>query len=521
MAGVLDFIPLFPTQTEGAIYTRLAEWANEGLQPGDARWVDSREGSIFWIMMRPFARELATFYDRVGTEVPAAGHPLYAWGTYLDDAALVYGLTRLPSTPAGGEVIFYGAGGEQIISGTVVGVVLASEDTSQPTYEVTETGTIPAPVPPPVTFSASPLGTGGTFAAGTYFWKITALGGAGESLASTEASTAIVLTGRASLTWSAAVGATGYRIYRSTVTDGQATSPALVAEVGAVTAYTDTGAATTTGQTPTVDTTASVSLDATATETGVEGNASSGSVTEAITPLAASVTLTNPEPMVGGTDTETDESFRTRFLEVFQPVGAGTRSDYARWTLARPGVGRVTVLPVWNGPGTVKLIVMTADGQPVAPSVVEDLQGYFDPDPGLGAGQAPIGHIVTVETATTLAVTIEATLTLDAAYSLDGSGSTVAIQDVLEESLADYLGTLEPGGTIVISQIVGRLVEVSGVLDVTAVEINNSSTNVGISAAPRVPCRSSTNGPHPAHPDRCAPPPAGARTPASRAGPSA
>lgn len=93
--------------------------------------------------------------------------------------------------------------------------------------------------------------TGGTLAAGTYYYKITATNSTGESAGSNEVSQ--VTTGTTStvgLTWSAVAGATGYKVYRATVSGGQSTSPALVATVGAVTSYTDTGTAVSAGAVP-------------------------------------------------------------------------------------------------------------------------------------------------------------------------------------------------------------------------------------------------------------------------------
>lgn len=108
----------------------------------------------------------------------------------------------------------------------------------------------------PTGLTAAAVAGGGTFAAGTYFWKITATNANGETLASNEASVAIALNGRATLNWTAVPGATGYRVYRATATNGQSVSPAFVAAVGAVTTYTDTGTATSAGAVPASNTTA-------------------------------------------------------------------------------------------------------------------------------------------------------------------------------------------------------------------------------------------------------------------------
>lgn len=93
------------------------------------------------------------------------------------------------------------------------------------------------------------VGTGGTFAAATYFWKITRRTIFGESTGSAEVTVAIVLNGSANLTWTLPpAGTVAVRIYRGTVTN---TENVLVAEVpGNVAAFTDTGGSLQAGTPP-------------------------------------------------------------------------------------------------------------------------------------------------------------------------------------------------------------------------------------------------------------------------------
>jgi hypothetical protein len=91
---------------------------------------------------------------------------------------------------------------------------------------------------------------GGTFAAATYFWKITGTNAAGETTGSAEATVAVAASGTATLTWSALPsGTTGVKVYRGTVTN---TENVLVATLGAVVTYTDTGTAGTAATVPAV-----------------------------------------------------------------------------------------------------------------------------------------------------------------------------------------------------------------------------------------------------------------------------
>jgi hypothetical protein len=105
----------------------------------------------------------------------------------------------------------------------------------------TDTFVMALTLAPPSGLAAAAVGSGGTFAAATYFWKVTGTNAAGETTGSNEATVAIVLNGSCNLTWSALPsGTTGVKVYRGTVTN---TENALIVTLGAVTSYTDTGTA--------------------------------------------------------------------------------------------------------------------------------------------------------------------------------------------------------------------------------------------------------------------------------------
>lgn len=111
------------------------------------------------------------------------------------------------------------------------------------------TGTMPAPT---LLLGATST-TGGTFAAGTYFWKVTAKNSAGETLGSNEVSAALTgTTSSQQLSWNIINGAVSYNIYRGTAAGGE---NVFIANTGAL-SYTDTGTAGSTASPPTAQTTA-------------------------------------------------------------------------------------------------------------------------------------------------------------------------------------------------------------------------------------------------------------------------
>lgn len=483
---LLDFLPLFPDEDEETILARMREWANEGLDPDvDVdEWVDTREGSHWHVHVMPCVRECARLYDLAGTEVVAAGMPVWAWGDYLDDHAEVQDIVRKAAAFATGFETFTAEEGEVIAAGTGVAVEPPEPDADVPEFETTEGGTIPGPADPPDNLAGNGVGGGGTLPAGSdWAYVVTATDAAGETLPSAETVEVVpVGGGSVELAWDPVPTATGYRVYRGDAAGGPY---GLLADADA-TEYIDTGAAAPDmGTTPPVANTTggAVKLAIRALQSGLVGMVAANAITVVRSPGVDAV-VTNEEPTQGGTEAESDTELRERVLAAYTGQGAGTRADYERWGTAWEGVGRVTVVPLWNGPNTVKLIVTTLDGQPVSAETVAGLQADLDPVPGEGGGRAPIGAIVTVTTATARPIEIGADIEFEDGYSLDGAGGTVALREPLTTVLRNYLARVEPGEEIVVAQIAGLIVTMAGVHDVSNVTVEGAAVNVTIDDDP-------------------------------------
>lgn len=127
--------------------------------------------------------------------------------------------------------------------------------TSPPAHTLKFTIPFGSPLSVPTGLAKSSFTTGGTLAAATYYYVVTAINSYGETTPSTElAVTNTGSTSRNVLTWNAVTDATGYRIYRGT-TSG--VWRLLATNLTATATYNDTGIATGTQQPPTVNSTSS------------------------------------------------------------------------------------------------------------------------------------------------------------------------------------------------------------------------------------------------------------------------
>jgi hypothetical protein len=143
---------------------------------------------------------------------------------------------------AGGENVMYSPG--NVLTFTDVG----TGGTAATKPPKTNTSALAAPVAATIATAA----TGGTLAAGAKFYVVTATNALGETIKSNEKTiTTTGTTSTVTLTWGAVAGATGYKIYRGTATGVEN----VYYSVGAVTTFTDTGAASTAGTPPGANTT--------------------------------------------------------------------------------------------------------------------------------------------------------------------------------------------------------------------------------------------------------------------------
>jgi uncharacterized phage protein gp47/JayE len=222
----------------------------------------------------------------------------------------------------------------------------------------------------------------------------------------------------------------------------------------------------------------SITLRVEAVEPGPEGNVAVGQVSFLLSPIDGIEAVNNASGITGGADVESDEAYQARLLlEWRSPGAAGNVADYERWALAYPGVGFVTVEAVWAGAWTVRLVVTDPERNPASAEVVTGLKALLDPGDGTGEGLAPVGANVTVATVIPVTINAEATVTFENGYSLDGASGTVALSDVIESAVQDYLNSLPPGEDVVAAKVESLFFRIAGIYDVSAVKLNGFAAN--------------------------------------------
>lgn len=449
MADLSDFVPVRVEDLD-TIIARIDADLNAGVDPEDDAFIDTTPGTFYADLRTAFALEIERLWDVATADTVAASLVDYAWGDYLDAHGATLSLTRLDAVQATGEVTFTGDNGTIIGVGTEVSTVQVSAEEDPQSFLTTESGTI----------------SGGT-----------------------------------------------------------------------------------------------LTLAVQAAEAGAAGNVASGAVELVLSPISGISAVTNADAITGGSDIESDEAFRERIKLAWSAAqGSGSVADYERWALGYPGVGYVRVTPLWNGAGTVRVVVTDVENNQVSDVVKDGLQDLLDPydaetktsgshtnpttltvddttgfadsgslyvgsdlgaytgktsttftgvtgisgsiaddtpvvQHGSGNGLAPVGALVTVDTASTVTVTVAATLTLEDGYSLDGASGTIGVGDEVERIITAYIDGLPPGGVgtpgandgsgkVLLNRIASLILRVPGVydLDLSTLDLDGANTDFAVSA---------------------------------------
>jgi uncharacterized phage protein gp47/JayE len=215
-------------------------------------------------------------------------------------------------------------------------------------------------------------------------------------------------------------------------------------------------------------------------ESGTIGNVAANTITLLSEPINGIASVTNPEPFTGGTEMEDDDSFRERVLAAYDEPLSGAKKDYERWAKEVPGVGAAYIIPLWDGPGTVKVLIMDSNGEPANQELIEAVQEHIAPDGNQGGGLAPIGADVMVDAPEVFEVNIALTIVLKDGYTLED------VMEDLTANIKQFLGTFEintgdrPLDRITVTRLGYVVLETEGIADYSGLTVNNDDEYVEI-----------------------------------------
>lgn len=210
-------------------------------------------------------------------------------------------------------------------------------------------------------------------------------------------------------------------------------------------------------------------------QTGPIGNVIENTVIFKVSQISGITAVTNPEPMTGGTDVESDDDLRERVIEIDQSRNVsyvGSVADYRRWALEVPGVGSVTVIPASDTSGLVTIVVTDSNGDPANETLRNEIYDHImapdDPNQRLTAPNVQLSVIAP----TTITLSITATVELSEGYTIS------AVKTDFIAAVQSYLDAARADGEIKRSKISDILGSISGVYDYGNVTLNGGTNNV-------------------------------------------
>ena len=219
-------------------------------------------------------------------------------------------------------------------------------------------------------------------------------------------------------------------------------------------------------ETVTIPGTGFIEVNATCTTAGSIGNVKAGKINRFPVMLRNLTSVENITDFTGGYDEESDAELLERYLEsVSRPNTSGNKNHYISWAKEVEGVGNVQVIPLWNGPGTVKVVITNYDNAPADEELIAEVAGHIEDN-------RPIGSSVTVATVDTLLINISVSLTTD-----DSSTAAADIELNINKYLSDI--ALEKS-YVSYAKIGGLILDSAGVEDYSQLRLNGGTSNVDI-----------------------------------------
>lgn len=199
---------------------------------------------------------------------------------------------------------------------------------------------------------------------------------------------------------------------------------------------------------------------------GTTGNVKAGTITVIPMSIPGISSVTNADATYDGFDEEDDATLYNRLIfKVRQPATSGNVNDYIEWATSIAGVGHVTVVPLWNGNGTVKVIITDSSGNPASSNLLTQVSTTIET-------KHPIGATVSVVAPAILGLHIELTPT-------KGKGDADAIKILLN----NYFTSRNFSGGKVSYAVIGKMIiddESTNVTDYDSLTINGDVKNISL-----------------------------------------
>ncbi|WP_243108715.1 baseplate J/gp47 family protein [Clostridium rectalis] len=213
----------------------------------------------------------------------------------------------------------------------------------------------------------------------------------------------------------------------------------------------------------------SIDIPIKAIEIGARYIVPGGVIRELPSLITGVLEVINKEATEGGMDIENNENLCNRYLDKIQkPITSGNANHYKQWALEVDGVGDAKVFPLWNGLGTVKIVIVDRNKRKPTEILKEKVNKYIEE-------KRPIGSEVKVEGALEKKLNISAKIKLAGGFSIAKvNNEFIKLVDKYFKDVAFQLSYIS------IAKIGNILLNTPGVIDYSSLTINKDVINIGL-----------------------------------------
>jgi len=205
-------------------------------------------------------------------------------------------------------------------------------------------------------------------------------------------------------------------------------------------------------------------------EFGQIGNVPANAIKNFPASINGLVNVYNPESVTNGYDEETDSDLRQRYYDKLQRPGkAGNKYHYREWALKVTGIGDAKIFPRYNGPLSMKVVVIDANKLPANPELIEAVREHIEVEMPFGVDD------LLVIPAEALLINLSVALTIMPGYTEE------VVKANIKKNITKHLKEIAFRTSFVSYAKIGALIiESDGVLDYQDLLINGSTANVVI-----------------------------------------
>lgn len=205
-------------------------------------------------------------------------------------------------------------------------------------------------------------------------------------------------------------------------------------------------------------------VGAISTGVGEAYNVKAGTITEIVNPLSGVEEVTNPQDATDGTDVETDDAFRERYLESMTPLTGDNPAQYSVWAREIPNVGGARILPVTPEPGYTTVLVLNDEGLPASEDLVTSVEEHI-------IERRPATAGVVVGSVEPKYINISAVVVFD--------GDVEETTDRVRENISKHFASEAINSTYASFAVLGSIIlDTVGVVDYKGLTLNGSTDNI-------------------------------------------